>query len=223
MKQSHSVSSIHLQWVSPNCFFTEIGVPILPRFFLVTSQSGVKSMNLTLDGARERIISPGQAVVECVSAVWTYKYTNGYTIHLRGPLTAHIWVTQATQQPAVPAPTGPALSLKFEHLQFDANYHDKYITIESINGPRTGKSPSMRNPPTPVMMNGMVSQQSQQQPPDNKDDRIHYEWSSLPAEPVNAFGVPQATMRCLEVSTPCNKSQIVFTQSKHSWPKVLLR
>jgi LIM-domain binding protein len=157
-------------------------------------------MNISLDGARERIISPGHAVVECVSAVWTYKYSNGYTIHLRGPLTAHVWVVQGSQQQsAQPAPASgqPVLVLRFEHLQFDANYHDKYITIDAILGQKIGKSPHVRNAPTPVM-NGISSQQVQQ--PDGKDDRIHYERSSLPGEPVNAFGVPQATMRCLEVS-----------------------
>ncbi|KZP02463.1 hypothetical protein FIBSPDRAFT_669908, partial [Athelia psychrophila] len=68
----------------------DIGVPILPRFFLVTAQSGVKSMSLSLDGARERLLSQNRAVIECVTAAWTYKYTNGYTVTLRGPLTAHI-------------------------------------------------------------------------------------------------------------------------------------
>lgn len=151
-------------------------------------------MSITLDGVRERLVAPGHAVVECVSAVWTYKYNNGYTIHLRGPLTAHVWQQPATQ----PTPGNNGYTLKFEHLQFDANYHDKYITIESIAGQRIGKSPHLRNPPTP-MMNGMGSQQQQQQQADGKDDRIHFERSSLPGEPVNAFGVPQATMRCLEV------------------------
>ncbi|EIM85512.1 uncharacterized protein STEHIDRAFT_37377, partial [Stereum hirsutum FP-91666 SS1] len=70
----------------------EIGTPILPRFFLVTSQSGVKSMTLSLDGARERLYAANHAVVECVGAIWTYKYTNGYTVTLRGPLTAHVLV-----------------------------------------------------------------------------------------------------------------------------------
>ena len=194
IKHTPSVNFIHL----------EIGVPILPRFFLVTSQSGVKSMNITLDGARERIISPGHAVVECVSAIWTYKYTNGYTIHLHGPLTAHIWVVQAPlQQPTqqMSTNTNPPLALKFETLQFDANYHDKYVTIECINGQKIGRSPRERNVPTPVM-NGMGPQQQQQQT-DGKDDRIYYERSSLPGEPVNAFGVPQATMRCLEVCRFC--------------------
>jgi hypothetical protein len=168
-------------------------------------------MNISLDGARERIISPGHAVVECVSAVWTYKYTNGYTIHLRGPLTAHIWVVQSSQQVAQTTSTagGPVLVLKFEHLQFDANYHDKYITIDAIAGQKIGKSPHVRNAPTPVM-NGIGSQQQQQ--PDGKDDRIHYERSSIPAEPVNAFGVPQATMRCLEVCILYHHYLRVLTQ-----------
>ena len=52
---------------------TEIGAPIFPRFFLVTTQSGVKSLTLSLDGAREWIYGPGHFVVECVAAVWTYK------------------------------------------------------------------------------------------------------------------------------------------------------
>ncbi|KIM60837.1 hypothetical protein SCLCIDRAFT_72284, partial [Scleroderma citrinum Foug A] len=68
----------------------EIGVPILPRFFLVTTQAGVRSMTLSLDGARERLCSQTHAAIECVSAVWTYKYSNGYTVTLRGPLTVHV-------------------------------------------------------------------------------------------------------------------------------------
>ncbi|KAF5346933.1 hypothetical protein D9758_010123 [Tetrapyrgos nigripes] len=79
----------------------EIGVPILPRFFLATTQSGVKSMTLTLDGARERLFAYGHAVVECVSAIWTYRYTNGYIVTLRGPLTVHVLLTASP-------PPGPA-------------------------------------------------------------------------------------------------------------------
>jgi hypothetical protein len=102
-----------------------------------------------------------------------------------------------TQQNTQNAQTGqPPFTLKIDHLQFDANFHDKYITIDAIVGQRVGKSPNVRNAMTPIM-NGIGSQQQQ---PDGKDDRIHFERSSLPGDPVNAFGVPQATMRCLEVS-----------------------
>ncbi|SJL01435.1 uncharacterized protein ARMOST_04757 [Armillaria ostoyae] len=171
----------------------EIGVPILPRFFLVTTQSGVKSMTLTLDGARERMYSQGHSVVECVTAVWTYKYNNGYTVTLRGPLTAHVVV-------ASPQPPATNHVLKFDDFQFDANYHDKFISIESIMGQRmieSPKTPRIRNVPTPGP-NGISNQEDE----DKKweEPRIIIERGSIPGEPVNAFGIPQATMRCLELA-----------------------
>lgn len=176
----------------------------MPRFFLVTTQSGVKSMTLSLDGARERLFAAGHAVVECVTAVWTYKYGNGYTVTLRGPLTAHVVLcapnppgnTPASQSTPQPLP----YSLKFENLQFDANFHDKYIALESIMGQRvmeSPKTPRVRNAPTPTA-NGSAAQQREE---DKKweEPRVIIERASIPGEPVNAFGIPQATMRCLEV------------------------
>ncbi|KAF7964420.1 hypothetical protein HWV62_8251, partial [Athelia sp. TMB] len=178
----------------------DIGVPILPRFFLVTAQSGVKSMSLSLDGARERLISQNHAVVECVTAAWTYKYTNGYTVTLRGPLTAHIILVPNTarNQPGVQSST--PFTLKFDTLDFGANFHDKSISLESIMGLRNPessppKTPHQRNVPTPNSNSG---------PPSIDDDkkweepRITIDHASIPGEPVNAFGIPQATMRCLE-------------------------
>ncbi|KAF8169492.1 LIM-domain binding protein-domain-containing protein [Pholiota molesta] len=112
----------------------EIGVPILPRFFLVTTQSGVKSMSFTIDGARERTFGQNHSVVECVSAVWTYRYTNGYTVTLRGPLTVHVIVG-----------IGPGgTTLKFEDFQFDANLHDKFVAIDAILGTRAAESTEQR-------------------------------------------------------------------------------
>jgi hypothetical protein len=180
----------------------EIGVPILPRFFLVTAQSGVKSMTLSLDGARERIFPSGHAIVECPAAVWTYKYANGYTVTLRGPLNAQLVICPLnvpTNHPASQSAPHPC-SLKFENLQFDANWHDKYIALESVMGQRiteSPKTPRTRNVPTPTA-NGIA--------PHSRDDdkkweepRVLIERASIPGEPVNAFGIPQATMRCLEV------------------------
>ncbi|TFK64899.1 hypothetical protein BDN72DRAFT_774009, partial [Pluteus cervinus] len=169
----------------------EIGVPILPRFFLVTTQSGVKSMTLSLDGARERMYAPNHAVVECVEANWTYRYANGYTIALRGPLTAHVKVS-----PGPPGSSTPNAqpNLQFEELQFEAKQYDKWISIDSIHGKRT--SPVARNMLTPTS-NGIINTQDE----DKKweEPRISVEDCQLPGEPVNAFGIPQATMRCLEV------------------------
>ena len=178
---------------------TEIGVPILPRFFLVTSQSGVKSMNLSLDGARERIVSHGHAVVECIHAVWTYRYTNGYTVTLRGPMTAHIFVlpnnTSSNQAPHQHV----SYTLKFDQLQFDANYHDKLIAMEAISGSRIQESPTMKAPSTPVMNVAHMSQRVEEEDRKFEEPRLVFDKAIIPAEPVNAFGIPQATMRCLEV------------------------
>ena len=146
-------------------------------------------MSISLDGAREKSLGSSHLVVECVTAVWTYRYSNGYTIQLCGPLTAHLVLSPSSTN--VAQGSQPSFSMKFEHLQFDANVHHKLIQVDAIVGPKIGRSPLIQTY-TPGM-NGMGSQ------PDRTQDRVHYERSSIPGEPVNAFGIPQATMRCLEV------------------------
>ncbi|CAA7259582.1 unnamed protein product [Cyclocybe aegerita] len=188
----------------------EIGIPILPRFFLVTTQSGVKSMTLSLDGARERTFGQGHSVVECVAAVWTYKYTNGYTVTLRGPLTAHV-IVAATQPP--PSSTSgpstssntqqPAYTLKFEEFQFDANFHDKCIALDAIQGNRTIEPPKgPMTPPSPLPPGASQADWDRRWEETRRweEPRMTIEHASLPGEPVNAFGIPQATMRCLELA-----------------------
>lgn len=157
-------------------------------------------MTLSLDGARERLVSQNHAIIECVTAAWTYKYTNGYTVTLRGPLTAHVIMTTARSQGASAHPTQP-FALKFENLDFGANFHDKSISLESIMGHRNPelsppKTPRTRNAPTPTA-NGNTAQAEE----DKKweEPRVIIDHASIPGEPVNAFGIPQATMRCLEV------------------------
>ncbi|KAF7354861.1 hypothetical protein MSAN_01400600 [Mycena sanguinolenta] len=175
----------------------EIGVPILPRFFLVTTQSGVKSMSLTLDGARERLYQPGHAIVECVSAVWTCRYSNGHIVTLRGPLTAHLIICTVPPQSVPPNGASPPYVLKFDDFEFDATSHDKYIALESISGARrTEEAP----PPTPA--NGVGSGSGAGADEDKKweEPRQIIDNASIPGEPVNAFGIPQATMRCLELA-----------------------
>lgn len=180
----------------------EIGVPILPRFFLVTTQSGVKSMTLSLDGARERVNPsyPGRSVVECISAIWTYKYTNGYTVMLKGPLTLTAIMTQVTPPGN---PQVPQFIWKFDDFNFDANAHEKFISLEFILGNRMIDRPIPPNYAT--SMSGMSSQAQIQQHQIEEDKRceeprVLIDHGSIPGEPVNAFGIPQATMRCLELA-----------------------
>ena len=130
-------------------------------------------MSISLDGAREKALGSGHLVVECATAVWTYWYSNGYTVQLCGPLTAHLVLSPSSAN--VTYGSQQSFSMKFDHLQFDANVHHKLIQVSAIVGPRVGSQP------------------------DRTQDQIHHEGSSIPDEPFNAFGIPQATMRCLEV------------------------
>lgn len=158
-------------------------------------------------------MSPTHAIVECVTAAWTYRYTNGYTVTLRGPLTAHVILVANN---ARAAQSSQPFSLKFENLEFGANFHDKSISLESIMGHRNPelsppKTPHTRNAPTPTS-NGTTQLASDD---DKKweEPRVIIDRASIPGEPVNAFGIPQATMRCLEVSTTpfCLVSKLIET------------
>ena len=164
-------------------------------------------MTLSLDGARERLLAQHHAVVECVSAVWTYKYNNGYTVTLRGPLTVHVFIVPLTN----PQPSQSPFTLRFDHLQFDAHTHEKFISLDGIAGQRaveTPKTPRVRSAPTPSPNGASVSQREEDRQWD--EPRIMIDHASIPGEPVNAFGIPQATMRCLEVRTTRRLSRMLI-------------
>lgn len=137
-------------------------------------------MSFNIDGARERVVNHQYSVVECTGATWTFKYNNGYIVILRGPLTAHVYALQ-TRDPAQP------WKWKFFSLLFDSNTHEKYVSIEAIEGIRLG-------PSSPQLADGHDEDDRRFDEP-----RISIRDAKLPPEPVNAFGIPQATMRCLEV------------------------
>ncbi|KAF7330879.1 hypothetical protein MVEN_02427400 [Mycena venus] len=146
----------------------EIGVPILPRFFLVTTQSGVN---------------------------------NGHIVTLRGPLTAHLVICAPHPQgTTLPANGVPPYVLKFDDFEFDAHSHDKYIALEAISGTR--RTEEVAPAPANGTGNGSGSGSVGGVDEDKKweEPRQIIENGSIPGEPVNAFGIPQATMRCLELA-----------------------
>lgn len=167
-------------------------------------------MSLGLDGARERLYSVGHSIVETTKAVWTCRYHNGYVVTLTGPLTVRVVVCSPSNPPS--AGEQPNAILKFEQFQFDASTHEKFISVDSIQltrSPELPKTPRSRNAPTPVP-NGPPVPPASVTPQGMKDDAVKRPWeeqrmygdkASLPVEPVNAFGIPQATMRVLEVSS----------------------
>lgn len=169
----------------------EIGVPILPRFFLVTVQSGVTGINFSLSGATETRYADNSMItkVEVTCASWTFTYATGHIITLKGPLTAHMRIipgqfdmTRPLLQPQ------PGYALQFEYFQFDGELIEKSLMLRVISPPRISDTPS--------------SGTSQFESEDERRDesRNFVDQLSIPVEPVNAFGIPQATMRCLELA-----------------------
>ncbi|EJD00833.1 uncharacterized protein FOMMEDRAFT_89101, partial [Fomitiporia mediterranea MF3/22] len=124
---------------------------------------------------------------------------------------------------AQPQPQPPHMpyTLKIDTISFDAQKHEKALRVECIHGRRS--DPVQR---TPKMMMKMESSPAGSSTstiasasgaeggvggtPAFEDEKagaggggdmvVHFERATIPSEPVNAFGIPQATMRCLEAS-----------------------
>jgi hypothetical protein len=213
----------------------EINKYIIPQFFLATMQSGVRAMTLALDGARERLQTVGHAVVECPKAVWTCKYANGFIVTLSGPLTVRVVVCTPAQN-VPPGMEQPSFVLKFEQFVFDAVFHEKYINVESIQMTKVAeppKTPRQRNAATPVP-NGPPAPPTSGTPQNGRDEtnkrpweepRFYCERASWPGEPVNAFGIPQATMRVLELaeSVASMTDLITFSNDHNMGPIAALK
>ena len=80
-------------------------------------------------------------------------------------------------------------------------------------GVRMFESPRARHANTP---NSGLSTQAQAQADEDRkweEPRVLIERAAIPGEPVNAFGIPQATMRCLELaeSVTAMADLIIFT------------
>ena len=80
-------------------------------------------------------------------------------------------------------------------------------------GVRMFESPQARHANTPTP--GLSAQAQAQADEDRKweEPRVLIERAAIPGEPVNAFGIPQATMRCLELaeSVTAMADLIIFT------------
>ena len=175
-------------------------------FFLVTSQPGVKSMTLSVDGARECVVRPNHVIVQCASAMWTYRYHNEYTVTLHGAFTAHvIAIPNAIQNGlSMQSALHSSFTLKIDQIQFDCSLYEKHISVDQIGNiptpsPTVNGAGVLPQPPSQLPSPSRVGQRD--------DERWEEPWITskcafIPEEPVNFFRIPHATMRCLEVRPP---------------------
>ena len=165
--------------------------------------------------------------MECNTAAFNYTFENGYVVTLNGPLRAHLQLEPNLQSgdPNIQPPP-PSHTLKFNHMEFSSRQITKYISLDAIkSGPTNDMGIMDHSTPLGNGMNGVINgisggmsnginsatQTPLQQhavPPGQQlspmsgggSGRTILERVSIPLEPVNAFGIPQATMRTLEVS-----------------------
>ncbi|PSS31976.1 hypothetical protein PHLCEN_2v2218 [Hermanssonia centrifuga] len=183
-------------------------------------------MSVNIHGARERIITGNRAIVECTHATWTFNFINGYVVTLHGPLTAHIAAVLPNHLPLDQrGPPDQPWAWRFEKLQFDAIRHEKYLSIAVIRSLRISNSPATPHLHSQQLMNG--TGMAQQEEEDRRYDDMHYiiDMARLPMEPVNAFGIPQATMRCLELAESVSQMTdlITYANAKGMGPRDSLR
>ena len=69
----------------------------------MTTQSGVVNMRLSLQGAYETKYDGYQDIlkIECIRASWTFQYSNGYIVNLRGAFTALIRIIPGMQEKSI--------------------------------------------------------------------------------------------------------------------------
>lgn len=151
-------------------------------------------MSLAFNGARERLQDTNHCVIECPEAIWTFFFSSGYTVTLKGPFTAHIHASPHSPDLPPPIPGHPNKNLRIDEMHFEAKLQYKSVSLDAIQGNR------MPEPHKPITPTPLGNPHMEEQIRQLEDPRIHIVNANLPGEPINAFGIPQATMRCLEVS-----------------------
>lgn len=145
-------------------------------------------MRLSLQGAVESKQETHPNIkVECTRATWTFTYLNGYTINLRGTFTAHVRLIPGSHEPSRvwSSNAHPGYNMKIVQLFFDAETQEKYLSVDVIARGRIPEAPGLTQP--------------EEGEDDTRMNGVAIVNAHVPVEPVNAFGIPQATMRCLEV------------------------
>lgn len=165
-------------------------------------------------------------IIDSEMAFWTFYYENGYVVTLKGPFSAHGQLKPnprySPQPPAVlhgqpQSPPEHSHVLTFDGISFTAISHEKYVMVDKILGNRANPDSTnslhqrVRHPATPNATpiltpagTGDVTVKEEERAgtgfgPGSAEQGIVIERAVIPPEPVNAFGIPQATMRCFEV------------------------
>jgi hypothetical protein len=174
----------------------EIVYAALPRYFYTLFNTDVTSLQITLDGATEKMAGP-ELKVTCDRAKLVYTYRNHCQVVYQGRLTA-FW----------------SGSDKMEWLMFDGSSHEQFIPLNALRQLFHQPSPNQMNPNQSPRMNktkkGQQQQRAAQDPPEP-----YLPQSRLLSAGVTDYGLPHGLQSYLEVRTTPKISPIDIDPDKN--------
>jgi hypothetical protein len=105
----------------------EISTPALARFYVTQFNTGIKQIQLVVEGARERDLPNGGHIVEAPKAYFIYSFTNECRLFTHGHLRAYFDVNN-----------------KIDMLDFTVTGHDEYVPrsmLQSLEASEQKQSP----------------------------------------------------------------------------------
>ncbi|RUS17400.1 LIM-domain binding protein-domain-containing protein, partial [Endogone sp. FLAS-F59071] len=165
----------------------ELTTALLPRFYQINFDSGVQSIQMTIEDSKDYLLSTGAPIVECGLASLYYHFRNGCLVVARGRL-------RVTFSPA----------FKIDTWEFWTAAHTEYIPRSAVV-PRESqqKSPAME---TKEGVMAKIQQQGKQQQGEGS-------WDYIPESSVNEFGITLKAMRCLEIAEVVGRMKDLITYS----------
>ncbi|KKK26003.1 hypothetical protein AOCH_000459, partial [Aspergillus ochraceoroseus] len=161
----------------------EIATPALARYYMTQFTSGIRQIQMLIEGARERDSPNGGHIVESPKASFIYWFTNDAQLFATGTLRAHF-----------------DFQNKIEMLDIVIMNHNEYLPRSQLQALEV--LPDQKQSPKVSKNMGKRAQQKQAQPS-----------FTLPESMVTANGVPTPVMSFLEVAETISQMQLLFQYS----------
>ncbi|RAK85870.1 hypothetical protein BO79DRAFT_41398 [Aspergillus costaricaensis CBS 115574] len=175
----------------------EIATPALARYYLTQCTSGIKHIQMLVDGARERDSPNGGHIVESAKTAFIYWFANGSQLFARANMTAHF-----------------DMNNKIEMLDIAVLDHNEYLPRSQLQALELADQ-QKQSPKVSKNMGKRAQAKQAQQPA-----------FTLPESMVTPNGVPTAVMSFLEVAETISHMQVLFQfsqQNPHLTPSEALR
>jgi len=182
----------------------EIVYAALPRYFYTLFNTDVASLQITLDGATEKV-SGAELKVTCERAKFIYTYKNSCQVVYQGKLTA-FW----------------SGSDKLEWLLFDGLGHEQFIPLNALKQMFVQPSPNQLNPNQSPRMKKKAGppQQRGAEPPE-----AYLPINKLLSASTTDYGLPHGLQAYLEIYEPMNHMtslMVHYLENPHMKPSEAL-